>query len=92
MEALMGIPLIGQYSIVGLSLALNIFTLVQVIRGELVPLSRVAQWQKAWEISMQTNKDLAEVSADTKVVAETLTKLVSALPQPQSTESGKEKT
>lgn len=88
MELLSGIPVVGQYSIVGLLVGFVVFIVVQIIRGELVPLSRVAQWQKAWEISMQTNKDLAQVASDTKVVAETLTKLVSALPQPQSTEEG----
>lgn len=87
-QLLTQLPIVGQYSFLGLSLAFNIFCLVKVISGDLVPLSRVTQWHKAWEISMQTQQDTAEIAKglaegiqEFSIVAETVAHLIDSLPK-----------
>lgn len=91
MDLLTGVlPEVGQYSLMTLSIAFNLFCLVQIVRGEIVPLSRVSQWQKAWEVTMQTQKETAEMVSDLRVVGETLEHLIESLPKPSTEETAGE--
>jgi hypothetical protein len=95
MELLAGIPLVGQLTLVGLSFSLNLFGLVQYIRGELVSRKHVEevqkmadQWQHAWEVSMQTQAANALALERMTVLADTFEHFLTSLPQAQTPSNG----
>ena len=85
---LLEIPLWGQFGILGLSLGLNLFFIIQLARGVFVPYNRVeaeqkntALWQHAWEVKEQTTAEATELVKQLIVVGQTAEKLMNALPK-----------
>lgn len=84
---LSAIPIWGQYGLVGLSLSLNIFFIVQFLRGEIVTRKELDQvqrmsdtWQKGWEVSQQNQSLWSELASRFGVVADTMEHLLTSLP------------
>lgn len=80
------LPSWSQWSIFGLSFSLNVFLLVQFIRGELVSrkqvdaIERVGQgYQKAWEISENTKQEGADVLKHLVASSDTALQILQAL-------------
>lgn len=73
------LPLAGQYGVIGGSVVLNLLALVLVLRGDLVPLSRVNQWLKAWEVTMQTQEDTAKAAEKAADATEAMVDIVENL-------------
>lgn len=89
MDLLSDVPVVGQWTIMGLSLALNIFVAIQFVRGEATTRKHVDQvqktadsWQRAWETSMQVQASMTTVLEKMMTVAETMEHLLVSLPQP----------
>lgn len=88
------IPLWGQWGILGLSLSLNLFFLVQWVRGVIVSHKMVEQansttsqvqgvadtFQKAWQIEVARNDKYAEAVNKLTVQGETALRMLEALP------------
>lgn len=81
------IPLWGSFSVLGVSLALNLFLLTQLIRGELATRREMDQVQKtadtfqhAWEIEKQSNEGLVEALNKVVVGMDTVQRMLEAAP------------
>lgn len=81
------LPIWGQWGILGLSLGMNLFFLVRYATGQWVARSRLedeqknsASWQHAWEVSMETNHAATSLLAQLTVTAQTMEKVLNALP------------
>ena len=79
MDWLDALPLADQYGVIGGSVVLNLLCLVLIIRGDLVPLSRVNQWLKAWEVTMQTQEDTAKAAEKAADATEAMVDIVENL-------------
>lgn len=85
------IPLWGEWGLLGLSVSLNIFFIVQGARGLLVPYNRVEDekkntnlWQHAWEVKEHTTAEATALVSQLTVTAKTMEKVLNALPQVES--------
>lgn len=88
------IPLWGQWGLFGLSLSLNLFFLVQWVRGVIVSYKMVEQanstteqvqgvadtFQRAWQIEMERADKFAEAVNKLTVQGETTLRMLEALP------------
>lgn len=88
---ILDIPIWGQLSVMGLSLGLNVFFIIQMARGILVPYNRVEdankntdRWQHAWEIGEQTKHEATALLGQLTVTALTMEKVMNALPLAQT--------
>lgn len=88
---MLGIPIWGQMSFLGLSLGLNVFFIIQIARGIIVPYNRVEdankntdRWQKAWEIGEQTKHEATALLGQLTITALTMEKVLNALPLAQT--------
>lgn len=84
-------PLWGQLSLLGLSLGLNVWFIVRIAMGLLVPYNRVEEananvrvWQDAWKLSEQTKREATEMVLQLTVTAKTMEKVLNALPPIQT--------
>jgi hypothetical protein len=89
-ESLIDVPVWGQWTILGLSLAWNVYVAVRIIIGALVPYNRVeaeqkntATWVHAWEVSEQTKHEATELARQLLVTTGTMEKVLKALPPVQ---------
>ncbi len=87
------LPLWGQYGILGLSLGLNIFFVVQIVRGELVSRKELDQvqktaetWQHGWEVGQQNQHVWTELLTKFNTLADALQHFIESLPKPNPKE------
>ena len=81
------VPLIGQLSLLGLSLGLNVTGIILLLRGILATRPQLESvqkmsdtWQHAWEVEKQTNEKQAETLNKLVVIGETSLRILEALP------------
>lgn len=88
------IPLWGQWGLFGLSVSLNLFFLVQWVRGVIVSYKMVEQansttvqvqgvadtFQKAWQIEVARSDKYAEAVSKLTVQGETMLRILETLP------------
>jgi len=86
---LIGIPLYGQLGILGLSLSLNIFIVVEFVRGTWTSRKNLEDarentkiFQSAWEISESTNDGLVDVTNKLLVGQDTMLHILQSIPGP----------
>lgn len=84
---LLEIPLWGQWGILGMSLGFNLFILVSIVRGVLVPYNRVEdankntdRWQQGFENSEQTKHEVIDLMRQLMVTSQTMERILNALP------------
>lgn len=82
------IPLWGEYGVLGLSLGLNIFVVVSLLRGilatrpQLDAIQKVADsWQQAYQDSMANQKDNALTMEELAVLTKTFSHFLESLPK-----------
>lgn len=85
------LPLWGQWGILGLSIGFNIFCLIRYANGLWVARTQLEDvmksrdmWQHAWEVSQQTNHDVTQLLVQLTVTAQTMEKVLNALPPVQT--------
>jgi hypothetical protein len=85
------IPLWGQWGLLGFSMGLVLFFMVQFIRGELVSRKQLEDaqrasdsWQHAWEVSQQTNHEVVALLGQLTVTTQTMERVLNALPPAQT--------
>ena len=81
MLELLGIPWIQEGSIIGVLGSLLVFLVVQIIRGELVPRSRVQLLLDAWKVSMDNQDKVTEMVRELTTITDTLEHLIESLPR-----------
>ena len=83
------IPVFAQWSILGLSIGMNLFVLVEFIRGtwttrkNLDQVQRLADtFQKAWEVSEKKWEAVGPVLNNLMVTSDTILHIIQAAPRP----------
>lgn len=89
MDLLSELPIWGQWSVLGTLVALIVFVIILLLKGDLVTRKHVDSvqktadsWQHAWETSMQVQASMTTVLEKMMTVAETMEHLLLSLPQP----------
>lgn len=83
-----GLPAVGEYSVLGLSVALNVFVVICLLRGilatrpQLDAVQKIADsWQKAYTDVMASQKDNSAVMTELSVLTETFKHFLESLPR-----------
>jgi hypothetical protein len=86
---LISLPLWSQLGILGLSLSLNVFIVIEFVRGTWTSRKNLEDaqkntetFQKAWEISESTKDGLVDVTNKLLVGQETMLRILQSLPAP----------
>lgn len=86
---LASIPLWGQWGILGLSLGLNMFIVIEFVRGTWTSRKNLEDarentkiFQSAWEISESTNDGLVDVTNKLLVGQNTMLRILQSIPGP----------
>lgn len=86
------IPIWGQWGVLGLSIGINLYFFIRLAIGALVPHQQVddekktsESWRLAWQVSQETSQNAAGLLSQLTVTAQTMEKVLNALPAAQST-------
>lgn len=96
MDLLAELPVVGQWTVLGISFALNVYWIIQLLRGEMPTRRELDQvqrtsdmWQRAWEASQEvqvknavTMEQFTSLVARMHPLADTLEHVLESLPKP----------
>lgn len=90
-ELLEEVPLWGQWSVLGMSIGLNVTFVLLFVRGIIVSRAQLDQVQKtadmfqlAWSNTQKDGAEMKQMLLDVSVGMKTMAKVIEALPKPAS--------